>query len=623
MPLPPTPYPVAHIEFEGQAVLASDIRSLDLLTNVSWQADALTMVLDNARRLSDFIRKEQPVEVWLGYARDPYLWDKSELAHVFSGAVDGVLPNWGADTTLTVSCRDHTRELIDSQADPGWSYMSLADAGIVTLLAERAGLTPKVSPSMVPISEQEVTSFLGTPQGANPGEPFVGASGWDIVQTLAVRNGFVAYVTVDKLLYWGPRNDAAGVPIIGGILAAAASLGTWTYLEEPFDLLGVTFDDSALVVNKVTVVRWLGLDQVQPDGFVSGFAVDAGRLQAARGRVIEKTVASTTATSVQDCEAEAAALLKKLARPAITAVATLEGDPRLVGDAKITLAGTALGRFAADYYIEAAKHHFGTDGYTCELQLTSVRPEASEAYRSALNVGQGEDQALVPDANSNPPSPQQGPLGPFYPVVTAGDESFAPIAWTNSGTHAVPGHPEAGAMDIFALIGAAIYAPVDGTIVYASTSDPLGGNNAVLQGADGQWYYFAHGNEPFAGGAVKGGQRIGKVGQTGQGGGPAHQPEGSRGSGGWAPHCHFASLRGERADSRGDGPGLVGCTGGHPCGRLARSAVGQRGGHRGARERRQPGVRERHGRLRALPDQPGDMEGRDVRLPGPAARHCR
>jgi hypothetical protein len=37
------------------------------------------MVLDNAR-LSDFIRKEQPVEVWLGYARDPYLWDKSELA---------------------------------------------------------------------------------------------------------------------------------------------------------------------------------------------------------------------------------------------------------------------------------------------------------------------------------------------------------------------------------------------------------------------------------------------------------------------------------------------------------------------------------------------------------------
>jgi hypothetical protein len=56
-----------------------------------------------------------------------------------------------------------------------------------------------------------------------------------------------------------------------------------------------------------------------------------------------------------------------------------------VGDARITLAGGKLGRFRGDYYVAAARHRFGTDGYTTELQLSSVRPEASEVYRPTLS----------------------------------------------------------------------------------------------------------------------------------------------------------------------------------------------------------------------------------------------
>jgi murein DD-endopeptidase MepM/ murein hydrolase activator NlpD len=536
MPLPTSPYPVALIEFEGQAVYSYDVRSLDLETNVGFLADALTLVLDNSRLLSNFIRKEQAVEVWLGYVGDPHLWDKSELTHVFSGAVDGVAPSFGTDRTLTVRCRDHTRLLIDSQADPGWSYASLADAGIVTLLAKQAGLTPQVSPSLVPISEEEQQAFLG---GGYIGNPEVGMSGWEIVQTLAVRNGYVAYVTPDKVLYWGPRGAGLrGVPIVGGVLDAAASLGVWTYLEQPFDLLGVTFDDSALIVNKVTVVRWLGLDQVQPDGFVSGFAVDEGRIAAARGRVIEKTVASTTANSTQECEAEARALLETLTRPAITAQATVQGDPRLVGDAKLTLAGRALGRLAGDYYIEAARHHLGTDGYRAELQLSSVRPEASEVYRSALNVNQEDaeqaqaDTAAAAGAGMGTSACRQKWVVNFGFRAKYSSPGFMCAGRPGEGLHRghdliIEGKPNQGR-------GTPVGAFQPGT-VEAVTLDSKGGNGVIIRMENGLYSRYFHWDSI----AVSAGQKVAKCDVLGVLG--ASGTEGN-------PHLHFEVSHGINGD---------------------------------------------------------------------------
>lgn len=542
MPAPPSGYPVAHVEFDGQPVPPDAVRLVELESNVGFLADAITVVLDNAALYSDFLRKEMELNAWLGYVGDPHHWDRGELVHVFSGGIDGVLPTFADDRVLTIKARDHARLLIDSQADPGWAYATLDDAGIVKLLCERAGLRADVAPAASKFSEEDEQAFLG---GGYVGDPQVGMSGWDIVQTLAVRNGYVAYVTPDKTLHWGPRGWVK-LPGVFGVRAptTAASVGTWTYLAEPFDVLAADFDDSALVVNKVTVSRWVGIDE-EAAGFVSGSHVDAGRLKAARGRVVEKTLVSRTAKGVPECEAEAANILAGITASAITAAVSLEGSPRLLGDVKLTLAGKALGRFAGDYWLESCTHRFGADGYGCEARLSSVRPEASEVYRPSLAVLDPEEAGtLRPEG----PTAAQGPLGAFYPVVTQADERFGAIAWTNTGTHAVAGHPKAGAADIFALIGAPIYAPVDGTIVYASSGDVKGGNNAVLQGADGQWYYFAHGNQAFVSGAVKGGQPIGKVGQTGQGGGPAHQAEGSRGTGGWAPHLHFAIDTSNRFD---------------------------------------------------------------------------
>lgn len=76
------------------------------------------------------------------------------------------------------------------------------------------------------------------------------------------------------------------------------------------------------------------------------------------------------------------------------------------------------------------------------------------------------------------------------------------------GTHG--GYP---AIDIFAPAGTPIYAPVDG--VSQPGQFRLGGNATTLRGADGRWYYFAHARDPMRGGAVRRGEIIGYVGNSG------------------------------------------------------------------------------------------------------------
>jgi murein DD-endopeptidase MepM/ murein hydrolase activator NlpD len=88
------------------------------------------------------------------------------------------------------------------------------------------------------------------------------------------------------------------------------------------------------------------------------------------------------------------------------------------------------------------------------------------------------------------------------------------------GTHG--GHP---AIDIFAKAGTPIRSPVDG--VSSPGQYPLGGNASTLKGSDGRWYYFAHAQAPMLGGAVRKGDIIGYVGNTGN----------ARGT---ASHLHYA-----------------------------------------------------------------------------------
>jgi hypothetical protein len=124
--------------------------------------------------------------------------------------------------------------------------------------------------------------------------------------------------------------------------------------------------------------------------------------------------------------------------------------------------------------------------------------------------------------------------GTHHPIVRGAD---ADSYWTSGGTHG--GHPAA---DIFATKGTTIYAPVSGLSVPGTY--PLGGNTSILRGDDGKFYYMAHGNVPFKGGRVKGGEAIGQVGDTGN----------ARGT---KPHVHFAIASSEGLFSSWNGSGDI------------------------------------------------------------------
>jgi hypothetical protein len=91
----------------------------------------------------------------------------------------------------------------------------------------------------------------------------------------------------------------------------------------------------------------------------------------------------------------------------------------------------------------------------------------------------------------------------------------------------VKGHKHQG-NDIFAKMGTPIVAVLAGTIEYSTYG--IGGNNARLTDAAGDYFYYAH-MERFAAGLKTGdhvarGQVIGYVGETGD-------------AAGTSPHCHF------------------------------------------------------------------------------------
>lgn len=114
--------------------------------------------------------------------------------------------------------------------------------------------------------------------------------------------------------------------------------------------------------------------------------------------------------------------------------------------------------------------------------------------------------------------PTQGPATVGEPVNVNGTEYAFPIAGYNPG-EGVDLHwgSHSGAADLFAPRGTPVVSMVDGTVTYAG-NDPVGGYNVMVQGDDGNMYYYAHLNEApgvGSGQRVEAGQPIGSVGDSG------------------------------------------------------------------------------------------------------------
>ncbi len=158
------------------------------------------------------------------------------------------------------------------------------------------------------------------------------------------------------------------------------------------------------------------------------------------------------------------------------------------------------------------------------------RPKATHKARGASGSG----GSSTGSSSGGSVSPMPSPTPPTKAVLDRFPGAVFPVRGTVEFTDTfgayradMKGHRHEG-NDIFAKMGTPIVAVLAGTIEYSTYG--IGGNNARLTDAAGDYFYYAH-MERFAAGLSSGdhvakGQVIGYVGETGD-------------AAGTSPHCHF------------------------------------------------------------------------------------
>lgn len=343
--------PRAVVEVAGADVRWHDLTDLSFENTLYLAADSFEATFKNDLLLSDWLRKGQEVKIYLGYVKNPESWTKAELSHVFTGRIDGVKPQFQNPMKVMVLGRDYSAGLIDTEYSV--AYARRTSSQIAALLGAKYGLKP-VGTTTTVIVEKELL--------ADKKE-------WEVLQALADLEGFVCYVTKDKQLYFGPRQD--------GDETVVAHL----YYRTPgLANCQIDFDDSTVgVVNKVTVRHWMGKDK----RLIEASAVNQQVLKAMGGQVKERVIYESKAKTTALAKMYAEKRLKQLSRMVITASGACVGNQLMVAEKKVKVSG--CGRFDEVYYIEKASHEISKQsGYRTSFELTSVRPDSAEQYRQDL-----------------------------------------------------------------------------------------------------------------------------------------------------------------------------------------------------------------------------------------------
>ncbi len=341
--------PRAIVEVAGVDVRWYDVTDVRFENTLYMAADSFEATFKNELLLSDWFRKGQEVKLYIGYVRDPLNWSKSDLDHVFTGRIDGVKPQFGSSMTVQLIARDYSALLIDTEYSV--AYAARTSSQIAALLAAKYNLTPKVTPTTVIVDKELMAD----------------KKEWEVLQALADLEGFVCYVNKDKELYFGPRQDDDETVVANLI-----------YRDEGANC-EIDFDDSVVgVVNKVTVRHWLGNDK----RLIEASAVNQQVLKAMGGQVRERVIYESKAKTANLAKMYAEKRLKELSRMVITGSGICVGNQKMLAEKKVKVSG--CGRFDESYYIDKVVHEFSKSGYKSTFDITSVRPDSAEQYRSDL-----------------------------------------------------------------------------------------------------------------------------------------------------------------------------------------------------------------------------------------------
>lgn len=349
-------FPRAWAEVAGQAVPWQYLLKSQVDNNLYFAADSAEITFKNDTYLSDFLRKQQEVKVWFGLVTDPTRWSRDELTHIFTGQIDGVLPTFSKGMVVKIMCRDYSAPLIDSSFTGTWQNLTTSE--LATRLFRARGLNPVVTSTETTIDQEMVRDRRE----------------WEILQAMAERDGFIAYVDKDRNGYYGPRKGEDEI--------AVAQL---RYRQGPgSNVIEMGFDDSTIgVYNRVVVRHYTGRN----GGYVEGVAEDQDLIDryGLQQKVIHVAAAKTPAIAKQIAESK----LQLYRRTAVTGRGIVVGNPGLRAESKLQVSG--FGRFDGPYYINRARHTLDKiAGYEVDIDVASLRPDNAFQYRSDLERERGQ-----------------------------------------------------------------------------------------------------------------------------------------------------------------------------------------------------------------------------------------
>lgn len=341
---------------ESQSVSWQDVLSLNVTDTMFSGADSFEITLKNDQLLSDYLRKAMEIKIYIGYVKDPYKWSKDELTHIFTGIVDGVRPAFSNQNTVGLVGRDFAGLFLDNEFNLQFAERTASQ--IAEILATRHELKPIVTATTV-IVEKDM---------------YKDKKEWQILQTLADREGFTCYVTKDRELYFGPRKE----PEKDENGNEKASNTLYYSKKESSNIIGITFDDSMLgIINKVTVRHFLG----KKKQLIQATAEKKDLIE--KYGVKERIIYDAKALTQELAQKTADAMLGKLSNAVVTfSELRTEGIADIGADSLISIEG--CGRFDGGYYLTEVKHSFSMSGYMATLQGTNQEPDAAAQYREQL-----------------------------------------------------------------------------------------------------------------------------------------------------------------------------------------------------------------------------------------------
>ncbi|MEC0231283.1 phage late control D family protein [Paenibacillus alba] len=336
------------IEVDGKLMRWPDLISIRVIGTLYMAADTFEVKVRNDEFLSDWLRKNQEVKIYLGYVENPNKWYKNELTHVFTGKIDGVSPSFSRDMTCRIIGRDYSAHFLDTTFTV--AYAERTASQIATILCNKYGLTPSITAT---------TDVIDRDMYQNRKE-------WEILQSLADHEGFICYVDKNKTFYFGPR-DLSDEDIEANL-----------YYKQGFKSnTSIDFDDNSLdTFNQVTVRHYTKKQLIE------GTARDEA-LISSMGQVKERTYYTSKVKSQAQAQALAEKMLPEFSRYVVTGKASrMAGIPALVCEKKVSVTG--CGRFDGNYYVERFDHTLDKQGFITSIDVTSLRPDEAEQYRRDL-----------------------------------------------------------------------------------------------------------------------------------------------------------------------------------------------------------------------------------------------